>query len=70
MKQISISTSLDYFLRGLSRDDALELILAIDLKVGEVSFTLDLLKRLAKSLESDVSLREIAEALELSPSNV
>jgi hypothetical protein len=49
----------------LSREDAIELIRAIDLRFAEIDFTLQLIKDRVKSLESDLTKEEIKKELAL-----
>jgi hypothetical protein len=50
----------------IGRDEAFEVVLAIDLRIAEEDFTLGLIRRLMKSLESDMTREEISDELGLS----
>lgn len=60
---IPVNISVEELARSVSRDEAFALIKAIDLRVAEVDFTLDVLRELIKSLESDLTKWEIAKEL-------
>jgi hypothetical protein len=53
----------------IGRDEAFEVVLAIDLRIAEEDFTLGLIRRLMKSLESDMTREEISDELGLSLAN-
>lgn len=61
--KIPIEINLNDIVESINKDDALDLILALDAKRGECDFTLNLLKELIKSLETDMSRQEIADEL-------
>ena len=69
MELLNITITTDDLARNIRRDEALEVILAIDLRIAEEDFTIELLKRLVKSMESDMSREELAETLGLSQAN-
>ena len=60
---ISVNISVEQLASNVGRDEAFALIKAIDLRVAEVDFTLDILKELIKSLESDLTKEEIRKEL-------
>jgi hypothetical protein len=63
MGLLNITITTDDLARNIGRDEALGVILAIDARIAEEDFTLELLKRLTKSMESDMSREELAEAI-------
>lgn len=63
IEQIPVNIDINDLVCNISRDDAKSLIEAIDLRFAEVDFTLDTLKILVKSLESDLTREEIAKEL-------
>jgi hypothetical protein len=68
MKQfedIPVNIEVSQLVSRLSREDAFQLIEAIDLRFAECDFTLSVLKTLVKSLESDMSKEEIKQDLGL-----
>lgn len=68
MKQfedIPVNIDVGQLVSRLSREDSLILIEAIDLRFAECDFTLTVLKKLVKSLESDMSKEEIKQDLGL-----
>lgn len=69
MELLNITITTDDLARNIGRDEALEVILAIDSRIAEEDFTIELLRRLAKSMESDMSREELAEVLGFSLAN-
>lgn len=60
---ITVTVTEQELLKNFSREEALEFILKLDLKFAEEDFTLELIKRLIKSLESDLTREGVAAEL-------
>jgi recombinational DNA repair protein RecR len=69
MELLNITITTDDLARNIGRGEALEVILAIDSRIAEEDFTIELLKRLTKSMVSDMSREELAEVLGFSLAN-
>lgn len=69
MELLNITITTDDLARNIGRDEALKVILAIDSRIAEEDFTIELLKRLTKSMESDMSREELAKVLGFSLEN-
>lgn len=63
IQSIPVNISVKELTKGISREDAISLIKALDLRFAEVDFTLDILRLLIKSLESDLTKQEIKKEL-------
>ena len=61
---INLPVRLDWIVEVIGHSDAKELILALDRKVAEVDFTLEILADLFKSLQSDMTREEIIQELD------
>jgi hypothetical protein len=61
--KIPIEINLYDIIDSINKDDSLDLILKLDEQRGDCDFTLNLLKKLIESLESDMSRQEIADEL-------
>ena len=61
--KIPIEINLYDVIDSINKDDSLDLILRLGEKRGDCDFTLNLLKKLIESLESDMSRQEIADEL-------
>lgn len=60
---ITLNVDIDSLIHGLSKSEFRALVLSADLKFAEVDFTLDLLKDLFQSLQSDMTKEEILAEL-------
>ena len=65
LEDIPVNIDVSQLVSRLSREDALILIKSIDSRFAECDFTLNILKVLVKSLESDMSKEEIKQDLGL-----
>lgn len=63
IQSIPVNINVEELTKGISREDAISLIKALDLRFAEVDFTLDILRLLIKSLESDLTKQEIKKEL-------
>jgi hypothetical protein len=63
LHKVSVMVDINELIRGLDREDALALIKVIDLRYAEIDFTLNVVKMLISSLESDMTRDEIANEL-------
>ena len=61
--RINVEVDTDDLVENLNNEDALKLILAADLKIAEVNFTLEVIGELIKSLLSDLTPEEIRAEL-------
>jgi hypothetical protein len=62
---LNVSIPIMAITHSISRDDAHELIKAIDLRFAECDFTLDVIKYLVDSLRGDMTDEEIKTYLKL-----
>jgi len=61
---INLPVQLDWIVEVIDRCDAKKLIFAMDSKIAEVDFTLEILAFLFKSLQSDMTREEIIEEID------
>lgn len=64
--ELTLNLSVDDFVMAICRNtnkEIIDAILAIDLRLADVGFTVELIKRLKKSLLSDLDKEEIEQFL-------
>jgi hypothetical protein len=63
MEIINLSIRTEDVIRSVSREDAMDLILGMDLQIAEEDFTFKLIKNLISSMELDYTREEIFKIL-------
>lgn len=64
--QLDTTTDADELISALmsnSKNELIQFIVELDIRVAEVDFTIELVKSLLKSLETDLTKKEIKELL-------